>query len=1291
MENKGNSTESLNEKTELVWESKNGLRYISDKSLEIAYKFIENGSISVSIKPDKKTVINNNIINLCDKKYDTDQLYDALKNKEGVLNGNKIFRTKNSDFIRALNYDIDKTCFDCKFEKCPKYIAAYILYLKNNGLLEEKLKDRDEFRKNHKLNDKFDFDWIVEDGLKNVPENLYRFCEELVNRKVIWVDNTLSNDKFVTINSAFSCNDYRLLNYDIDKLYNIDKKFSKWTHIRRPTTFKIGICNTYSCRLSLCPYEIAGYIYYLEKSGRKDEIEKDRRYYYEHKAEIDAKSEELKLKKIEEMRTNQNNYLEEFREYIDKMDNVDNLVDTILNKLQTNLHCSVEGEDRVGKDRFILKIVTLLNRVGKIKDTNIKRISLQNLATDNAYSITSKANIKNRDINGVLYETEKAIKYTELEENKVYILTGIKEFVKDYKTYRNAGNHEFAEIRHKQFKHALELLSRMSFNNYIILDGIENEVDELLELEPKLQFIYQSYRFKFNGLSFDEMYDLYVSKIKSELIDDIRKNSDEYKRQFIEYVSLNKNFIPFSDRELSNYLAMYSNSRNEIVFPNNIYKKETVEESLKNIIGLDNVKSKVKDFEKYMLFKVKAKANGLNLKSTNMHMIFTGNPGTGKTTIARIMAKMLFDLGVIKENKLIEVERKDLVANYIGQTATKTTEVIDKAMGGVLFIDEAYSLAGKGENDFGLEAIATLIKAMEDHKEKLVVIFAGYKDEMKTFIDSNAGIASRIGYTFDFPDYSPDELVEMFNIKMKNMGFVCKEDTKVELSSICKYYSQKKSFGNGRFIDKLMQETIMKHAINDNNDIKVITRLDIPSIEELNNTKESYTKTEIDEILNNIVGMNSLKEKIKEFEKYVKFIKEAENNKISIPNQNLHMIFTGNPGTGKTTIARIMAKMLSDLGIIHENKLIEVEKKDLIAGYTGQTAPKTAEVIERAIGGVLFIDEAYSITEGNDTFGLEAISTLIKAMEDHKGEFVVIFAGYKKEMSQFIESNSGIASRIGYTFDFPDYTDTELTEIFYRKIEKCGIKVDKEACILIEKIMKYFCNVDNIGNGRFVDRVLQETLMKHAKNENKIDIISKDDIPTIQEMSSCLFNGNNMIDPSRITGDSLRKTAIHEVGHASVRLLLNNEPGIKRITINAEGTGSLGYVLHSVSSDYVRSKSKLLNEIKVLLAGMGAEQVYLGEFANGNGSDLEKATRIARSMVMYHGMSDMGLGQVLKLEGEVARVVQEEINKILDICFKETLSLINENKDKMDNVIEYLLEHKEINENEFLEQFNKVK
>ena len=401
------------------------------------------------------------------------------------------------------------------------------------------------------------------------------------------------------------------------------------------------------------------------------------------------------------------------------------------------------------------------------------------------------------------------------------------------------------------------------------------------------------------------------------------------------------------------------------------------------------------------------------------------------------------------------------------------------------------------------------------------------------------------------------------------------------------------------------------------------------------------------------------------------------------------MIFTGNPGTGKTTIARIMAKMLFDLGMIHENKLIEVERKDLIAEYIGQTAVKTSQVIEKAMGGVLFIDEAYTLNSGyKNDFGHEAIGTLIKAMEDHKGEFVVIFAGYKDEMKGFIDMNPGIASRIGYTFDFPDYTDTELAEILYKKIDHSGMTISNDSKEAVEKIMKYFCNVENIGNGRFVDKVLQEILMNHAKNKKrKIGKIQKEEIPSIKEMTDVIFNGNGMIDVDQITEDDLKKTATQEIGHACVRLLLFKEPGIKKITINAEGTGALGYVRHSGNNSYTSSKTTLLNNIKVSLAGMVAEQVYFGEFENGNTSDLENASNIAKNMITRYGMSDLGFGQISNPDGVLAQSIQHEINRMLKQCFDETVELVKDNKKKMDKVIDYLLKNKEIDEEELIKNF----
>ena len=239
------------------------------------------------------------------------------------------------------------------------------------------------------------------------------------------------------------------------------------------------------------------------------------------------------------------------------------------------------------------------------------------------------------------------------------------------------------------------------------------------------------------------------------------------------------------------------------------------------------------------------------------------------------------------------------------------------------------------------------------------------------------------------------------------------------------------------------------------------------------------------------------------------------------------------------------------------------------------------------------------------------------------------------------------------------------------------------------KIMKYFENVENIGNGRFVDRVLQETFLNHAKNcSDNLEIIKKEDIPTIKEITKLLLNGENMIDIDNISKDDLYRTAAHEVGHAVVRLLLTKKAGIKKITINAEGTGTLGYVQYSIASEgYTESKEELRNKIKISLAGMCAEKVFFGSYENGNSSDLKKATRIAEYMIRYYGMSDLGFAVINNMTSEVSKLVYIEENKILQECFEETIKLIEENKEKMVNVVDYLMEKTEINEEELIANF----
>lgn len=216
-------------------------------------------------------------------------------------------------------------------------------------------------------------------------------------------------------------------------------------------------------------------------------------------------------------------------------------------------------------------------------------------------------------------------------------------------------------------------------------------------------------------------------------------------------------------------------------------------------------------------------------------------------------------------------------------------------------------------------------------------------------------------------------------------------------------------------------------------------------------------------------------------------LKKKTKEDLKINNINLHMLFLGNPGTGKTTVARMLSNILYNLKLIRQNKLLEVSSKDLVASYVGQTAPKTMDVINKAKGGILFIDEAYTLkVDNNNTYNAEAIATLIKAMEDYRDDLVVIFAGYTKEMNDFINSNSGIASRIGYTFYFEDYTNDELKQIFINMMEKSDFTVTEKSLIKLENIINIKREEENFGNARLIRNIYEKTIVNHASNTKNI-------------------------------------------------------------------------------------------------------------------------------------------------------------------------------------------------------------
>lgn len=548
-------------------------------------------------------------------------------------------------------------------------------------------------------------------------------------------------------------------------------------------------------------------------------------------------------------------------------------------------------------------------------------------------------------------------------------------------------------------------------------------------------------------------------------------------------------------------LALASGSSTTIKGSSIEIPEKSLEELLKDVddmIGLDNVKKSIHENITYLNFTKLRKEKGFDDGSDiSLHSVFTGNPGTGKTTVVKKLGQIYKKMGLLSKGHVFEVDRSVLVGEYIGQTAPKVKKAIEDARGGILFIDEAYSLARSGDDskDFGKEVIEILIKEMSDGIGDIAIIVAGYPKEMNTFIDSNPGLKSRFSQYFHFEDYMPDELFDIAIYNSTRKQLFIAEDAKDYLREHLTeaYRKRDNSFGNARFVNAVIDEAkqdmglrIMKSENMETlskEDLSTITLADLQIAFHSNEKKKlklSINEKELNLALlemNELVGMDNIKHDINELVKLIRFYNEI--GKDVINKFSLHSVFTGNPGTGKTTVARIMAKIYKALGLLERGHVIEVDREGLIAGYSGQTAIKTKEKVDAAIGGILFIDEAYALSDGN-SFGKEAIEVILKQMEDKRGQFGVIVAGYTDNMHQFVEMNPGLKSRFDKTYIFKDYDSDELLAIANNLFKKEGLTPNNDATLhlanyfksLIDKKDKFF------GNARTVRQVVGDCVMK---------------------------------------------------------------------------------------------------------------------------------------------------------------------------------------------------------------------
>ena len=651
---------------------------------------------------------------------------------------------------------------------------------------------------------------------------------------------------------------------------------------------------------------------------------------------------------------------------------------------------------------------------------------------------------------------------------------------------------------------------------------------------------------------------------------------------------------------------------------------EELLEELNTFVGLNVVKQSMKDFVDYLKYIHERKKLGLKTSDDlSAHSLFLGNPGTGKTTIARLLGKIFKAMGLLQNGHVIEVDRAALVGQFIGETAQKTEKIINEALGGLLFIDEAYNLKKAGaQNDFGQEAIDILLKRMEDKAGEFVVIAAGYPEEMKNFINSNPGLKSRFTHFFDFEDYTPDEMVEIFK-QFANKEEYAVDDEALNLLKkefVNKYRRRDESFGNARLVRNYYSEAklqLSKRVLRLPEEARIkevmttITSEDIVAI--LQTVSAKHVNFDIDEDalskslnkLNNLSGLASVKKEINEIVKLARFyIEQGENPREKFSS---HFLFLGNPGTGKTTVARLFSEIFNALGILEKGHLIETDRQGLVGSFVGQTAIKTKEIIDKAVGGTLFIDEAYTLSKEGETndFGHEAIDALLKRMEDDRGKYIVIVAGYTGEMQRFIESNPGLKSRFTRQLNFEDYKPDELLEIAKRSFSEKGYRLDEETWTPLKSYFdKIFRGRDKyFGNARMVRNLVESTLKNHLlriadfppseRHEEVLKVITledmKDFISLPTEKASIKIDGDPVLldqylhELNELIGIENVKLTLNKLVSSLKIAKLRKERGFKVLpkNLNAVFAGSRGTGKNTVAKIY----GKILKEIGFLEKG----------------------------------------------------------------------------------------------------------